>query len=227
VLLSNKPLPKEAAQPIGETQIQGVSVYASLADGALSADDELHTLNATLEKTDRANIIRSLEQLFPEGNWEPVPDGPFSGMSLGFSGTGNQVYLSQGGGNFHAAELVTSPDPVVLDLSTGFDFSRPSDRNYAMQALERNPKLVVMDLFLESFLESHEGEASDLEHSRWVCHYALMQHNQGRGFLLTKERDHTFWSQGQAQMLRHLPEVEFTPLFACNFGLLRSDNHNH
>ena len=83
VLLSNKPLPKEAAQQLCEIQIQGVSIYASLADSVLGVDDDLNTLNATLEKTDRANIIRSLEQLFPEGSWEPVSDGPFSGLSLG------------------------------------------------------------------------------------------------------------------------------------------------
>ena len=222
VLLSNKPLPNEAAQQLCETQIQGVSIYASLADSVLGADDDLHTLNATLEKTDRANIIHSLEQLVPEGSWEPVSDGPFSGLSLGISGTRNQVYLPQGGENFHAAELVMSPDPVVLDLSTGFDFSRHRDRHYATQALERNPRFIVLNMFLRNC----DGDA-EVEHSRWACQFALTQYNQGRGFLVTKNRDHPFWSQGRVQMLLQLPDVEFTPLSVCNFGLLRSDNQNH
>ena len=222
VLLSNKPLPHEAAQQLCETQIQGVSIYASLADSVLGADDDLHALNATLEKTDRANIIHSLDQLVPEGSWEPVSDGPFSGLSLGISGTRNQVYLPQGGENFHAAELVMSPEPAVLDLSTGFDFSRHRDRHYAMQALERNPRFIVLNMFLRNC----DGDA-EVEHSRWVCQFALTQHNQGRGFLVTKNRDHPFWSQGRVQMLLQLPDVEFTPLSVCNFGLLRSDNQNH
>ena len=77
-----------------------------------------------------------------------------------------------------------------------------------------------MDLF-------HDNADSDFDkdmHSRWVCHVALAQYNNGRGFLLTKERDDPFWENGRVQLLRNLPGVSFTPTSVCKSGLVVSED---
>ena len=216
VLLSCKPLPYEAGQQVGKFDVQGVTVFAGLADVSLSANDELLTLNATLEKSDRACIVRSIEHMFPEGDWEPVSDGPFSGLSFGHEGTQRQVFVPQADGSFYASEFAMPPDPVVVDLSTGFDFSKSRDRNYAAEVLGKKPRLIIMELSPDDDQPDFDGSM----HSRWVYHLALRQHNQGGGFLITKSDDNPSWSHGQAQLLRNLPNVQFTPLSACKLGLV-------
>ena len=57
-------------------------------------------------------------------------------------------------------------------------------------------------------------------HSRWVCHLAWRQYNQGGAFLITKAEDHPIWSQGHAKLLRNLPNVQFTPVSTSKFGLV-------
>jgi len=125
--------------------------------------------------------------------------------------------------DFHEVGMSVSPGEQILDLTYGFDFSRPPDRRFAERLGECRSRLAVMNAI---------GADRDMDrvnkelHIRHVLQFAKQQCENGLGYIIVKEGNSPEWD-----MLVGSPDfsdinAEFLPLERCAYGLLSREDHS-
>ena len=132
-----------------------------------------------------------------------------------------------------------TPGPA-LDLRTGYDFDKPSDRAKAMRLYEESqPELVVLSppctefsrlqdlnryLHGDKYRELHdELKRRAVKHLEFCFRFAKMQMRKGRYFLFEHPAGASSWNEPCVQRLLKLPGVEVTEADQCQFGLVTPD----
>jgi hypothetical protein len=178
--------------------------YVFSADSFAPHNDLLHESPAEVPGNERKSVRDGLNSLGAEA--------PSS----------SQVYLPQGdSGEFSRVDLAVLPSGQISDLSN-LDFGKPEDRAYSLSVVSKQPRLVVLNLFQEA----DSGDDLETLHSRWVSHIAMLQHNQGKGFIVVRENPtNQVWQGTHMSCLREMPGVEYLPVEWCQFGLLSSTSN--
>ena len=187
-----------------QSQLHVYKPYSQVAH-----DDLFMTENATLGKADKSDIACSLGQYF--GTDE---------MQEKLSGHKAFVPTADGKGEFNEVDLHVLADQQIHDMSQGFDFSKPEDRSFSLKVLEESPKLLILNLFQDTFRSNNDREI----HCRWVTNLALRQYNQNLGFVVIKEDIDPLWESCRVRHIRELPDVEYLPVEACKHGLICQDD---
>ena len=124
----------------------------------------------------------------------------------------------------------------ALDLSTGWDFCKPSHQKAALRLVnELQPVLVVLSppcttfsalRNLSNFKRDQatiaQEEAEGRLHVRFSVQLARIQHRAGRGFLFEHPRNATSWTTTELQQLRQEDGVHAVAVDLCRFGLKTS-----
>ena len=132
-----------------------------------------------------------------------------------------------------------TPGPA-LDLRTGYDFDRPSDRAKAMKLYEDSqPELVTLSppftefsrlqdlnrhLHGDKYRELHdELKRRAVKHLEFCFRFAKMQMRKGRYFVFEHPAGASSWNEPCVQRLLKLPGVKVTEADQCHFGVVIPD----
>ena len=162
---------------------------------------------ATFTKIERATALDSLRDIKTPPQQEP-------GIRV------NAMYAPGEAGQFEAVDLYVIPDSQVADF-TNLNFEEECDRAYTRKVLDTKPRLAVMNLTLEA----SSGKGLENLHSRWVQHIVNYQHEQGKGFLVTKSGSED--GQEVADQITQLPDVTVLPVESCQHGLISLDTNTY
>ena len=124
----------------------------------------------------------------------------------------------------------------ALDLSTGWDFYKPSHQKAALRLVnELQPVLIVLSppcttfsalRNLSNFKRDQatvaQEEAEGRLHVRFSVQLARIQLRAGRGFLFEHPRNATSWTTTELQQLRQQEGVHAVTVDLCRFGLTTS-----
>ena len=124
----------------------------------------------------------------------------------------------------------------ALDLSTGWDFCKPSHQKAALRLVnELQPVLIVLSppcttfsalRNLSNFKRDQatvaQEEAEGRLHVRFSVQLARIQLRAGRGFLFEHPRNATSWTTTELQQLRQQEGVHAVTVDLCRFGLTTS-----
>ena len=88
----------------------------------------------------------------------------------------------------------------IVDLTRGFDFRRPADREYSEAFLEKRPRLVMM--CFEPPVGLDDDTPIEL-HYRWIHHIATRQYDNGSGFTVSKNGGVGAWGGDHMSSLLH------------------------
>ena len=134
----------------------------------------------------------------------------------------NNAYLPTHEGEFQSVEVHLMADDHVVDMTRGFDFSKPVDRSYSDHAMRKQPWLIV-------FKPQSTEDCDAKFHNRWIAELALKQHQRGNGFMIVMDEEDALVSMDtpQYQYLCQEDDVEFTPLEWCKYGLVSRPDGDH